>query len=163
VVAPRGIARTGPCSTSRLQPARASGVTCLLPRTRSGTTPTLLPLCAHIDAHPHTSDHAWISRYRPYILPFQAIGLIGAIASHARGRWFEPSRAHVQKPRVCGAFVCPWPAKCTRAGAPETQRGPERGPRARFAPSARYPCRIPKTWPRSPHDSHPRTVFSWPS
>jgi hypothetical protein len=30
----------------------------------------------------------------------------GAIASHARGRWFEPSRAHLKRPCKWGLFAC---------------------------------------------------------
>jgi hypothetical protein len=59
---------------------------------RSGTNPFLVPLSEYIRAHPRTSDHAPIARDRPHCL--RAIRLIGLIASHARGRWFKPSRAH---------------------------------------------------------------------
>src|ERR671914_3141198 len=32
-----------------------------------------------------------------------------SFASHARGRWFEPSRAHRLKAPVCGPFACQAP------------------------------------------------------
>jgi hypothetical protein len=50
----------------------------------------------HIDAHPRTSDVAANPCDRPQSLSFRAFSSIRLTASHARGRWFETSRAHGQ-------------------------------------------------------------------
>jgi hypothetical protein len=70
-----------------------------------------VPLSAHIGAYPRVSD-ASESVPRFVSLHFRAMRPICQIASHARGRWFERSRAHVEA--NCGPFSAGQPPTPTR-------------------------------------------------
>jgi hypothetical protein len=76
--------------------------------TRLGTRTVLVPVSARISAHARTSDlggQALLNGALGLPEPLMEQGAHEeATASHARGRWFETSRAHVPKSLLSGTF-----------------------------------------------------------
>ena len=92
-----------------------------------------------------------------------------ALASHARGRWFEPSRAHSDLQDFPGFLAAAGFAQCSRGSAPGWRSDvrytalPVTAPglrRSGGSPAASAP-RGPAPGPRGPRP-RPRTGGSWP-
>jgi hypothetical protein len=98
---------------------------------RSGTAP-YCSATTRVDRHTSAEIGRPRTRLvRPQCLRFRAIQLNSSMASHARVRWFEPSRAHHE---VQGFL-----ALVGRLRGPERRPGGPRGPRNVAVTSARVP------------------------